>query len=165
MGRLSALFDRAFEALYDMPYAKMIFSMVVFASFLQISVFVHEFGHWFFAKLFGYESYITALNQYFGATAVPDSVLPQHLIIIAYAGPLVAFAVGSYLWFAEENGLARLGGLLFWLYSCLPNLYPLQPFTDAFNAVKAGFSASWALFIYAIVLSFISYEVLKEVRT
>jgi len=165
MGKISNILDKIADTLEEIPYGKMLFSVIAFIGYSLLATRIHELGHFIVARLLGYTSYTTMVTQFFGSTQVVGSINPSHLIIIAYAGPIISFIIGSYLWFLEENGLARFGAIPFWIYSTLPNLDPTVPFTDAGVAVSAGFPLTSALIIYLVVASFVAYHLFKEVMT
>jgi len=141
-------------------------SIIIFHMWVFINATVHEAGHVFVARHFGCEAGLSQLLGYIASTGVncPDDMPVQNWWYIAYAGPLVAFVFGSYLWFLEPDGYARLGGLVAFLFSTLPNIAFWIPGSDAYKAVNE-FGYSWfnALIIYAVVGSYIAFLVMREI--
>lgn len=128
---------------------------------------VHELGHYFTLKFFGCNADTPQIWFYFGATPFRCStqdLQPWQWWIVAYGGPLTAFAASTYLWYAfGKDSLWRLAAIVGWLYGTLPNLVWQIQGTDAYFAVSLGFPPALATLIMVSALAYVGYNLYKEI--
>jgi len=135
--------------------------------FIYFTSIVHEMGHVLVASYLGCKAAIVKDLGFIAASAIncPATTSNLHWILICYAGPMFAFLLGLLLWFAEPNGYARLGGLIAFLYSCLPNIAPWIPQSDAMVAVtKYHMPLSASFLIFILIGGYIMYNVYQEIH-
>jgi len=145
-------------------------AFVLFWVFLGVSLIFHEFGHVLTARLLGCKAGITSLNQVTGASSIDCSMFSEPLKNlkmqwIAYAGPLFAFGLGSYIWLFEgKDSLLRLLAMINWFMSCIPSLYPTMKGGDAYKAVHSfGASPVRAWVVFVVVTSVIAFFLSREI--
>lgn len=168
MGVVDKVIDYLRDIASDRGIPSVLFSMILMLLAIQLTVVAHESGHMLVANLLGCRAGIGEARFYVGWTGFdcpkewPEERLNKTIQLIALAGPLTAFLVGSYLWFYEENGLTRVMALPFWFYGTLPNLYVIKG-TDMSMALQYGLNPLLGLLIYFGISAFISFAVVREV--
>ena len=154
------------DALTSRGISHLLASLMIFHLFLFLTVIVHETGHILVAKHYGCEAGIAQIMGFTGASGVecPDETPMSVWVQIAYAGPLISFLLGLWLWFLEPDGRARIGGLIAFMFSTLPNLAWWIPNSDAYVAVtNFSFIKTNAMIIYFSIGSIIAYLILREI--
>ena len=144
-------------------------SMVIMLTTIPIATFTHESGHMITATLMGCKATIGEADYFIGWTGIecpdemPESRVRFTLMVTALAGPLLAFSIGTYLWFSGEDDLTRALAIPFWWYSTLPNLYIYPPVLDMAVAVQNGLNPLIGMLIFYGIAGFISYATIREI--
>lgn len=150
----------------DADWGEALMEVIILLAMIQLATLVHETGHNVSASLLGYDFDSTYANMFAGGTFVDDVEDISHIKIIALSGPLLSFLFGIYLWELEKDlFVGRIGGMVAWFYSTLPNLYPLLGGTDMYLAVvNGGLPLGLGVIIFVLVSTYVARKVGKEIK-
>ena len=143
----------------------MIADFIVFMAFLQIGTFIHELGHALAGILLNCGGVVEFVNFFTGASYVGMCPADSRMILVALAGPMAGFMFGMYLWSIGKDMIFRLGGITAWMYSTLPNLFPLLGNgSDIAVAMEYGLTPFAAWTIYIIITSIVAFFIVQEIQ-
>lgn len=134
--------------------SKFLIGLAALFGFLVLNTAIHETGHIISALMFGCKisgtgaGYLTGITRFSCPFEVKDN--PIAFIIIALSGPYWIFFVGNLMWHFSKTSIIRLGGLLSFWYSVVPNIYPALAGSDMNAAITQFYFnpvIAWALFI------------------
>jgi len=114
--------------------------------YIFTATFVHETGHLIMGLLTGMKIGIPVISLFVGVTPSYEAFPGLPFILTAYAGPIAALLFGIFIW-----RYSKVWALVSFFYSCLPNLWPFIPGSDAYQAVTiGGLGVEWAILIFII---------------
>jgi len=162
------MFEGLINWLKNRGISNTLIAFFLFLFFLQLGVIVHESSHVLVARVLGCEAGVHEANFFTGVSGVSCDMFQgaeknNRLVIIALAGPLIAFLFGCLLWYTGKDAIERMGAIEFWLYSTLPSLYPYMPMSDMAQAISFGLRPGVGWLIFIAVTMFIAYQIAVEV--
>ncbi len=152
MGLLSIIRD--FQEILlktGLPHIIVSFLMGLFALILGATI--HEFGHHLVAAILGTGVPITHVQIMTGVTEFQPMGNGKH-ILVAFAGPLLAYFVGMYMWFLNKDHLIRSVGSIIVFFSFIPSFFPSLPGSDMSYAIVNGFPSAIGWIIWALLTGF-----------
>lgn len=90
-------------------------------------VLLHEFGHVFAAKIYGYKAFDVTLYPFGGVASLKMPSKPAHEMIVAFAGPAVNLVLMPIFWAIQDTSLAIDGIATANLSLLVFNLIPALP--------------------------------------
>ena len=161
-------FDKDIERIFTVRgIANILISAFLLLFAISLGTFIHESGHAIAAAFFSCK-YNMSSNVFTGATAIEcpfeGVAYNRALILISLAGPLLAFAVGTILYFMTEHGFTRSAGALIWIISVIPSLSPFLPMADMHVAIQAGLNPIVGWMIFLLITGFCAYHYFIEMQ-
>lgn len=140
--------------------------VILFFFFVFLTLIVHESGHIFTARMYGCSAGLQQVMGFTGASGIdcPDGTPNSIWVKIALAGPIISFLFGLWLWFVEgKDSIMRMGGLIAFLYSTIPNLSWWLPNSDMNLAIhQFGLSLITGAIICIAITGFSANLILQE---